>query len=95
MEPYNRRNTTIAGVIVAASVLFGVIGYQQTHAYLFVNISFVIMGITSIVFSHELAMQQLVKYQEYKLNYTFGRSLYVLVGLVFIIGSLLTLVHLL
>ena len=90
MESYDKRALNIAGAIAVISILTGLVGWWLTHRYLFINISLVVMGVNSIYFSHDLAMQRVVKYQ---LNYKFARSAFVFVGLVFIVISILRLAN--
>jgi hypothetical protein len=85
MESYDERALKIAGIIAAISIASGLFGWWFTHEHLFINVSFIAMGINSIYFSHDLAMERVVKY---KLNYKFARCAYVFVGLVFVVGSI-------
>jgi hypothetical protein len=88
MESYNRRALKIAGIIAAISIAFGLFGWWFTHQYLFINVLFIAMGMNSIYFSHDLAMERVVKY---KLNYKFARGAYVFVGLVFVVANIIAL----
>ena len=90
MDSYNKTNVKIAGVIAGLSVLFGLLGYQLIHKDFFMNITAIVMGLDLILFSHDLTMQRVVRY---KLNYKFYRGMYIFVGIVFIVASIITLVN--
>jgi hypothetical protein len=85
MNSYNKTALSIAGGISTVGALIGLFGWWLTHKYLFVNIGFIIIGLQSIYFSHDLAMERVVKF---KLNYKFARGAYIFVGLVFILANI-------
>jgi hypothetical protein len=81
MNSFDKKALNIAGIVAAISIAFGLFGWWLTHEYLFINFAFIAMGINSIYFSNDLAMERVVKF---KLNYKFARGAYVFVGLVFV-----------
>ena len=89
MDSYDKRALNIADVIAALSISFGLIGWWLTRQHLFINISFIALGINSVYFNHALAMERVVKF---KLNYKFLRRMHVFVGFVFIVINIVLLV---
>jgi hypothetical protein len=90
MDSYNKTNVNIAGWITWMGVTVGLVGGFVTHSQLFIDAACIPVGLTAIVFNHDLAMRDFVKY---KANYKLFRGAYVVVGIVFIVVSVLTLVN--
>jgi hypothetical protein len=86
MGTYNKKALNIAGAIAGLAILLGIGGWWFIHASYLLNLSFIILGLDSIYFSKDLAMERKVKYE---VNYAFARWAYVFVGTAFIIVSIL------
>ena len=82
METYSKKNLKISGIVAFLSVLFGLSGYFITADQIFFIFSAVILGINFIIFSHDLAMDQVIKY---KFNYKFARVVYLFGGVLLLI----------
>ncbi len=90
MESYSKKNLKISGITAWVTFLSGIIGYFVTNNYnLFLNIYASIMGINFVAFSHDLAMNQVVKY---KFNYKFARFIYLSGGILFLMFAIFKLV---
>ena len=85
MDLYNKQKLRIGGIIAWLSFLVGVPGYLFTKNDLFLNLFSIIMGVNFVVFSHDLAMQQVVRY---KFNYKFVRGVYLSGGVLFILAAI-------
>jgi len=85
MESYNKKRLRISGVLAGLSFTVGLGGYLFTHNQLFWNFIFITMGINFIVFSHDLAMKEVVKH---KFNYKVARGWFLLGGVLFILAAI-------
>ena len=90
MELYSKKNLSIAGIMAVISLLLGFLGQWLTQKDVFTNISLIGIGLTLIYFSHDLTMERVVKY---KVNYKFGRGMYIFIGFVFIVTSIIGLIN--
>jgi hypothetical protein len=90
MEQYNEINIQIAGRITSISVLGGLLEGWLAHSPMFINAAFIPVGLTAILFNHDLAMRDRMKY---KANYKLFRGAYMFVGAVFIAISIITLIN--
>ena len=80
---YSKTKLRLSGIIVWLSIGIGLIGYWITTYYIFFEVGVVVIGIDFLVFSHDLAMDQVVKF---KFNYWFVRIGYLLVGVMAILA---------
>ncbi len=90
MDSYNKLNVSIAGVVTTISAVAAVLGWWLSHNYVFVDVVYIPVGLTAILFSHDLAMRDFVKH---KANYALFRGAYVFAGIVFIMLSVIALVN--
>jgi hypothetical protein len=67
-------------------VIIGVIGWWLTHSRLFIDIGILIIGTQFIFFGRDLAGESV---DRYKIQPTFARAGYFLVGVVFVFCGLL------
>lgn len=91
MNSYNKTNITIIGWITWISVLGGLLGELFLHKSFFIYAMFIPLGLTAIFFSRDLAMRDFARG---KANYKVFRLAYIVVGIVFVVGSIVSLVHL-
>jgi hypothetical protein len=87
MDSYNKSNINIAGGVTTVCVVVGMGLYFFTHNYMFFNAIFIPVGLTAIIFSHDLAMRD---FSRVKLNpnYKLYRGAYIVTGIIFILLSL-------
>lgn len=90
MDSYNKNNITIVGWITWISVLGGLFGALFLHKTVFINAMFIPLGLTAIFFSRDLAMRDFVRG---KANYKVFRIAYIAAGIVFVVGSIVSLVY--
>jgi len=90
MDSYNKKKVNIAGAITALCAVVALLGWWLSHDYIYVSAVYIPVGLTAIVFSHDLAMRDFVKH---KANYKFFRGAYVFAGIVFIVISVVTLAN--
>jgi hypothetical protein len=81
MEP-KKTPLNISGIIAWLTLVVGVVGYLYTRNYFFLNIMFFIMGLNFVIFSHALALNQVIKFN---FNYKFVRGVYIVVGLLLVL----------
>ena len=91
MDSYNKTNIKIVGWITWISVLVGLFGSLFLHMSFFINAMFIPLGLTAIFFSHDLAMRDFARGRA---NYKVFRVAYIVVGIVFVVGSVVSLVRL-
>ena len=91
MDSYNKRNVRLAGNITTVCVIAGALGWWLTRNHVFMNIIAIPVGLTAIVFSHDLTMQGKARYSN--LNYKVYRGAYIVTGLVFIVFGIIGLVN--
>ena len=85
MDLYSKTKLKVSAVIVWLSIAVGLIGLWTTGRYIFFEVGAIVIGTDFLVFSHDLAMDQVVKY---KFNYWFVRIGYLLVGGLAIISTI-------
>ena len=88
MDSYNKTNLRISGVIVWLSLIVGLCGYWLLHSYEFFEFAVVVIGLDFIVFSHDLAMEAVVKRRFF--NYKFTRALYLLGRIIAIAATVIS-----
>lgn len=90
MDSYNKKNIKIVGWITWISVLGGLFCSLFLHMSFFINAMFIPLGLTAIFFSHDLAMRDFVRG---KANYKFFRVAYIVAGIIFVVGSIVSLMY--
>jgi hypothetical protein len=91
MDSYNKRNIRVVGWITWISVLGGLFGAIFLHKPISITAALIPLGLTAILFSHDLAMRDFARG---KANYKVFRVAYIVVGIVFVVGSIVSLAHL-
>jgi len=90
MDSYNKKNIKLVAWITWISVLGGLSGELVLHETMFMTAMFIPIGLTAIFFSHDLAMRDFARGRA---NYKLFRAAYVVVGIVFVVVSVIALVN--
>jgi len=90
VHAYNKKAVTVANIIGGMGFLVGLLSAVVFHIQVLETMGFIIAGTTAVYFSRELAKERVAKA---RVNYIFARSMYLLVGFVFVVVGLVWSFH--